>query len=265
MSSCSKGSRGLSVLPRVSRIFTTSAISPGPWLRQRRLPGLRFAASLALTAPRDLPAPGRRQTLYVVLRLQQSPVFLINSRLGQFSAAASSSGGWPLHRRRHPFSRSYGVILPSSLTMVLPIALVCSTHPPVSVCGTGSSRLPRGFSRKHGLTGFAQSLRPPPQPSWEPRFTSSRPTWPRGDVQNPVRLPFSVAPSVMAPLRRCRNVYLLCIPTDPGRISLAQETLGLRRRRFSRRSRYSCQHSHFRAVHRGSRRDFAPHGKLPYH
>ena len=35
MSSCSKGSRGLSVLPRVSRIFTTSAISPGPWLRQR--------------------------------------------------------------------------------------------------------------------------------------------------------------------------------------------------------------------------------------
>ena len=136
---------------------------------------------------------------------------MINSRLGQFSAAASSSGGWPLHRRRHPFSRSYGVILPSSLTMVLPIALVCSTHPPVSVCGTGSSRLPRGFSRKHGLTGFAQSLRPPPQPSWEPRFTSSRPTWPRGDVQNPVRLPFSVAPSVMAPLRRCRNVYLLCI------------------------------------------------------
>ena len=34
MSSCSKGSRGLSVLPRVSRIFTTSAISPGLWLRQ---------------------------------------------------------------------------------------------------------------------------------------------------------------------------------------------------------------------------------------
>ena len=138
-------------------------------------------------------------------------MFLINSRLGQFSAAAGSSGGGPLHRQRHPFSRSYGVILPSSLTMVLPIALVCSTHPPVSVCGTGSSRLPRGFSRKHGLTGFAQSLRPPPQPSWKARFTTFRPTWPRGDVQNPVRLPFSVAPSVMAPLRRCRNVYLLCI------------------------------------------------------
>ena len=47
--------------------------------------------------------------------------------------------------------------------------------------------------------------------AWGPRFTGPRPTWPRGDVQNPVRLPFSVAPSVMAPLRRCRNVYLLCI------------------------------------------------------
>ena len=35
MPSCSKGSRGLSVLPQVIRIFTNSAISPGPWLRQR--------------------------------------------------------------------------------------------------------------------------------------------------------------------------------------------------------------------------------------
>ena len=35
MSSCSKGSRGLSVLPRVSRIFTNNTISPGLWLRQR--------------------------------------------------------------------------------------------------------------------------------------------------------------------------------------------------------------------------------------
>ena len=35
MSSCSKGSRGLSVLPRVIRIFTNNTISPSPWLRQR--------------------------------------------------------------------------------------------------------------------------------------------------------------------------------------------------------------------------------------
>ena len=136
---------------------------------------------------------------------------MINSRLDRFAAAGPGSGSKCLHPVRRPFSRSYGVVLPSSLTIVLPIALVCSTHPPVSVCGTGSSRLPRGFSRKHGLTGFAQSLRPPPRPQSGARFTAPGPTWPRGDVQNPVRLPFSVAPSVMAPLRRCRNVYLLCI------------------------------------------------------
>ena len=38
---------------------------------------------------------------------------------------------------RPSFSRSYGGILPSSLTTVLPIALVFSTYPPVSVWGTG--------------------------------------------------------------------------------------------------------------------------------
>ena len=36
------------------------------------------------------------------------------------------------------FSRSYGGNLPSSLTTVLPIALVFSTCPPVSVWGTGA-------------------------------------------------------------------------------------------------------------------------------
>jgi hypothetical protein len=39
---------------------------------------------------------------------------------------------------RSSFSRSYGCILPSSLTTVLPIALVFSTCPPVSVWGTGA-------------------------------------------------------------------------------------------------------------------------------
>ena len=122
-----------------------------------------------------------------------------------------SSGSKSLHRSRHPFFRSYGVILPSSLTIVLPIALVCSTHPPVSVCGTGSSELPRGFSWKYGLTDFTQLLRPDPQPSREAHFTTSQPTVSHGDVQNPARLPFSVTPSVITFFWRCRNVYLLCI------------------------------------------------------
>ena len=100
MSSCSKGSRGLSVLPQVIRIFTNNTISPGLWLRQRpnryairagrNLPDkeFRYLRTVIVTAavywglvselrpkrlthPRNLPAPGRRQTLYIVLRLSR--------------------------------------------------------------------------------------------------------------------------------------------------------------------------------------------------
>ena len=56
-------------------------------------------------------------------------MFLLNSCLSLFSAASL---------RWHPFSRSYRVILPSSLTMLLPPALGFSPHPPVSVYGTGT-------------------------------------------------------------------------------------------------------------------------------
>src|SRR5438045_8699500 len=51
----------------------------------------------------------------------------------------SSSPIWPEAKwRRDPFSRSYGAILPSSLERFLSRALVYSTHPPVSVYGTGN-------------------------------------------------------------------------------------------------------------------------------
>jgi hypothetical protein len=89
-----------------------------------------------LTDSLNLPAPGRRQTLYVVLATSQSPVFLVNSRYPLLSATPNSSGSKSLHHRRHTFSRSYGVNLPSSLTRVVSSALVCSTHLPASVCGT---------------------------------------------------------------------------------------------------------------------------------
>ena len=66
-------------------------------------------------------------------------MFLLNSRLGLFSAATLL---W------HSFSRSYGVILPSSLTRVLPFVLGFSPRPPVSVCGTGTFSPLRSFSRQ---------------------------------------------------------------------------------------------------------------------
>jgi len=95
-----------------------------------------------LTDPLNLPAPGRRQTLYVVLSTSQSPVFLVNSRYPLLSATPGSSGREVHHHPRHTFSRSYGVNLPSSLTRVLSSALVCSTHLPVSVCGTVTRQTP---------------------------------------------------------------------------------------------------------------------------
>ena len=65
-----------------------------------------------------------------------------------------------LHITRHPLSRSYGANLPSSLTKVLPFALVFSTHLPVSVCGTGTQTSSlSGFSRQNGSATSASGAR----------------------------------------------------------------------------------------------------------
>ncbi len=81
-----------------------------------------------MTPPLNLPAPGRCQAIFVILTISHSHVFLVNSRLGHFSAPTSL---WV------PFSRSYGVNLPSSLAVIHSSALGFSPHPPVSVYGTG--------------------------------------------------------------------------------------------------------------------------------
>ena len=115
ISGYSKGSRGLSVLPRVCGIFTTIPISPSPSLRQcssryaiharRNLPDkeFRYLRTLivraavygcfgrqllpeGITAFLNIPAPSRRQSLYVHCTCWQRPVFLINSRQSRFSA-----------------------------------------------------------------------------------------------------------------------------------------------------------------------------------
>ena len=117
----SKGSRGLSVFPRVLGIFTETTISPSLWSRQRpdryafragrNLPDKEFrylrtvivTAAIhwgfdselrpcGLTPPLNLPALGRRQPPYVVLTTLRRPVFLVNSRLGHFSATHPEVG-----------------------------------------------------------------------------------------------------------------------------------------------------------------------------
>ena len=75
----------------------------------------------------------------------------------------------PLHCGQHccwlPFSRSYGVILPSSLTRVLPFVLYFSYHLPVSVCGTGTLYLFSRFSRQCEFTYFVTKFHSPSSPS----------------------------------------------------------------------------------------------------
>ena len=60
-------------------------------------------------------------------------MFVVNSRLGFSSAAGSSSYREGIHQLRPSFSRSYGCILPSSLTRVFPRTLGFSPRLPVSV------------------------------------------------------------------------------------------------------------------------------------
>ena len=78
-------------------------------------------------------------------------MFLVNSCLNLFTAAC---------RSRHPFSRSYGVILPSSLTIVRSLTLGFSPHLPVSVCGTGTSVLISGFSWQREISRFSSFASP---------------------------------------------------------------------------------------------------------
>ena len=75
------------------------------------------------------------------LSISQSLVFLLNSRLGHFSAPRS---------REDPFSRSYRVNLPNSLAMTHSSTFGYSPRPPVSVYGTGRQYLMlSGFSWKY--------------------------------------------------------------------------------------------------------------------
>ena len=78
-------------------------------------------------------------------------MFLVNSCLNLFTAAC---------RCRHPFSRSYGVILPSSLTIVRSLTLGFSPHLPVSVCGTGTLDLTSGFSWQREIDRFSSFASP---------------------------------------------------------------------------------------------------------
>ena len=107
--------------------------------------------------------------------------------------------------------------MPSSLTMVLPIALVCSTRLPVSVLVRAP---PRSLEVFLGSMGSPASHEASSNVSACCRadLPALRPTRFHGDVQNPARLPFSVTPSVKrsSAVRECRPVvHRLRLPASP--------------------------------------------------
>ena len=129
VSSYSKAPWGLSVLSQVTSIFTSTTISPGTLLRQ-------LSNHYAFRAGQNLPDKEFRYLRTVIVTAAVHWGFdLAETCVFVKQLLETLLCDWLLHQ--HPFFRSYGVILPSSLTMLLPLVLGSSPHLPVSVCGTG--------------------------------------------------------------------------------------------------------------------------------
>ena len=112
-----------------------------------------------LTPCLNLPALGRCQSLYCAVTASQRLVFLLNSHMGLFTVIPLRSIHKGLHETGHPFSRSYGAMLPSSLTGGHSSALAYSACLPVSDCGTVTNEAPHnGFSRQFSLSQFALAV-----------------------------------------------------------------------------------------------------------
>ena len=165
--------------------------------------------------------------------------------------------------------------MPSSLTIVLPIALVFSTRPPVSVLVRAPETLPRGFYMKHGITDFTHSLRRHASSftvsgfAYSPDYALSRG---RPEPRPAILLRRPIGITI---LRWYRNVYLLCIdyalrPRLSSRLTLGG--LALPRKPWT----YGGDVFHVSLVTHASIRTsiqstdgyplcFNPYGTLPYH
>ena len=119
-------------------------------------------------------------------------MFLVNSRYPLVCATHSGSGRGPFTLIGSSFFRSYGGNLPSSLTIVLPIALVFSTRPPVSVWGTGA--VPArcwAFLGSVGLVTSPKRLGITSRTSWENSHRPVLHAYPETTIA-PVHLPSCV-------------------------------------------------------------------------
>jgi hypothetical protein len=117
---------------------------------------------LRLTARVDLPAPGRRQCVYVGLEyaLAHTCVFAKQS-LDAILCGRIGLGLCTLTYYRHPLFRSYGVILPSSFSVNHSSTLGYSPRLPVSDYGTVTDDpTVRGFSWQSACEFLCGGLRP---------------------------------------------------------------------------------------------------------
>ena len=175
-----------------------------------------------------------------------------------------------------PFSRSYGAILPSSFSRVLPIALVFSTCPPVSVLVRARPTSLDAFlggmaSRTSPFAGSTSCLR------LDERRISLSPAlrgYPRSTIAW-VSLAYPVPPSVIAVGTWYRNINLLSIayafrPRLRSRLTLSRLALLRNPWAFGGRVSHSpfVTHASILTSQRstaGSRRRFSALGTLPYH
>ena len=162
------------------------------------------------TTPLNLPAPGRRQCVYVVLRDFARTCVFAKQSLGPIRCDPPKLR-CTLHLGWHPFFRSYGISMPSSLTRFHSFTLGYSPCPPVSVCGTDICSIPHwSFSCQSTL--HDSRLGCPAQLHSGLGF----PTPLDGQSTRPLTLRSWVPPGLLTRYRRGRNFNRLSIVYASG-------------------------------------------------
>ena len=167
------------------------SISPSPWSRQRgsryairagrNLPDkeFRYLRTVIVTAAvyRGFDSPLRRSLRLLLTFRHRAGVRPYTSAHAFAESCVFSKQSLPPlccnptqlrprghHHLRHTLSRSYSVNLPNSLTRVLSSALVFSTCPPESVCGTVTSPSSQSAAFLGSVGSNTSARRPSPSP-----------------------------------------------------------------------------------------------------